>query len=262
MTAAPPIISVNGVVITPEQINAEVQYHPAPALLDARYQAMRALVVRELLLQRAAKIGLCDAESSSLKPDAVIDRLLQEEIKIPAPTESELRRYYENNLKQFYTSPLCEVSHILYLAPPEDAAARTAAQERATAALAELHTSPERFAEIALRDSACPSAKDGGSLGQISRNQTLPEFEEALLKMKAGDISAAPVASTVGYHIIQLQRRVEGNQLPYEAVAKWIEDHLCAQSWQRAVSQYIQVLAGEAEIVGFRLTSAETPLVQ
>lgn len=262
MTVASSVISVNGVAITPEQINAEVQYHPAPALLDAKYQAIQALVVSALLLQRATKLGLCGAELQSLKPDEVIDQLLQREIKVPEPIGSELRRYYQNNLKLFYTSPLFEVSHILYLAPPEDAAARRTAHGRAEESLAELRISPERFAEIARNCSACPSAKEGGSLGQITCNQTLPEFEDELMKMKAGDISAAPVASAVGYHIIQLHRRVEGSQLPYEAVAKWIEDHLRTQSWQRAVSQYIQVLAGEAEIVGFRLTSSETPLVQ
>ena len=87
------MITVNGVAITPEQINAEVQYHPAPALLEAKYQAMQALVVRELLAQRAAGLGLVEGDFS----DAVIDRLLQQEIEVPEPTAEETRRYYRNN---------------------------------------------------------------------------------------------------------------------------------------------------------------------
>jgi peptidyl-prolyl cis-trans isomerase C len=55
-----PGITVNGVKITIEQINSEVQYHPAPSLPDAKYQAMQALVIRELLIQQAIKLGLCD----------------------------------------------------------------------------------------------------------------------------------------------------------------------------------------------------------
>lgn len=51
-------------------------------------------------------------------------------------------------------------------------------------------------------------------------------------------------------------------QLPYEAVQDWIADYLKNQSWQRAVSQYIQILAGDAKISGFRLKAADTPLVQ
>lgn len=252
------MITVNGVAITPEQINAEVQYHPAPALLEAKYQAMQALVVRELLAQRAAGLGLVEGDFS----DAVIDRLLQQEIEVPEPTAEETRRYYRNNEKQFCTDPLFEVSHILYLAPPEDAEARRAALARAEQALAEITADPALFAGIARRDSACSSGREGGSLGQIAPGQTLPAFEEALQKMKAGEISAAPVASEVGYHLIHLHRRVESEQMPYEAVAARIGKHLRAQSWQRAVSQYIQLLAGEAEIIGFRLAGAETPLVQ
>lgn len=51
MVSLAPGIVVNGVKISPEQINFEVQYHPAATLEDARYAAMKALVIRELLLQ-------------------------------------------------------------------------------------------------------------------------------------------------------------------------------------------------------------------
>ena len=36
-----PGITVNGAKITPEEINLEVQYHPAENLFDAKYEAMR-----------------------------------------------------------------------------------------------------------------------------------------------------------------------------------------------------------------------------
>lgn len=55
MHALAPGISVNGILISPEQISAEVQYHPAPTLFDAKYEAMQALVIRELLIQEAIK---------------------------------------------------------------------------------------------------------------------------------------------------------------------------------------------------------------
>ena len=255
-------IKVNGVVITPEHIHTEMQYHPAPAVFDARYQAIRALVVRELLQQQVAKLGVAHSIDTSEFLDECIDTLLKQEIATPEPTEAECQRYYHNNAKQFMTSPLFEVAHILYLAPEENPAARAAALVKAEAALLELRAEPQIFSALAQRDSACSSARDGGRLGQITRDQTLPEFEDAVFKMKEGDISAAPVATEVGYHLIRLDRRVDGGLLPFEAVASRIEAHLKTQSWQRAVSQYIQILAGEAEIVGFRLLGAETPLVQ
>jgi peptidyl-prolyl cis-trans isomerase C len=257
MTSTPQPVSVNGIVITAEQINAEMQYHPAPAVFDARYQALRALVVRELLLQRAAQLGIKEENY-----DSTIDKLLVHEVKVPDLTEAECQRYYDSNKARFFTSPLMEVSHILYLAPPDVEDARKQAFERSMNALKQIQQNPDLFESIALAESACPSSKEGGRLGQITRRQTLPAFEAALVKMKAGEISATPVATQVGYHIIKVDRRVEGAQLPYESVKEWITDHLQSQSWQHAVNQYLQLLAGDARIRGFAIKSSDIPLVQ
>lgn len=257
-----PGITVNGIKITPDQINAEMQYHPAPSMFDAKYEAMRALVIRELLIQKAAQRGLCDEGQAVTEADDIIDRLLEQDIKLPDPDEETCKRYYENNRAKFITSPLFEVSHILYLAPPDDQAARQAALEKAKTALNTLRDHPQLFETFAKDHSACSSGRSGGHLGQISRGQTVPAFETALMAMKAGELCAAPVESEVGYHIIRVHQRVEGNTLPFESVQQWIADHLTQQSWQRAISQYIQILAGEAKISGFILKSADSPLVQ
>ncbi len=255
-------IDVNGILISNEEINAEIQYHPAESLFTARYEATKALVIREMLIQRATELGLCDRDEAVKNPDEIIDALLEQEIQVPEADIESCRRYYENNREKFFTSPLFEVAHILYMAPPEDDAARAEAFERASNALERLKASPELFAEIAKTDSACSSAKDGGRLGQISRGQTMPAFEAALFQMQEGEISAAPVASEVGYHIIKVFRRVEGRQLPFENVTDWIAQELQEKSWNRAFSQYIQLLAGRARITGFRLDGAQNPLVQ
>lgn len=257
-----PGVDVNGVKITPDQIGAEVQYHPAKTLPEAKYEAMQALVIRELLLQRASALGLSSHEESVKKNDLIIDTLLEKEISVPEPDAEICKRYYENNKKRFYTSPLFEVSHILYLAPPEDNEARAAAKAKAEDALSRLKDRPALFEILAREESGCSSAKEGGRLGQISKGQTLPSFEAALMAMKDGEVSAAPVATEVGYHIIKVHQHAEGKLLPFESVKDWIADFLKTQSWQRAFGQYVQILAGQANIKGFRLKSADTPLVQ
>lgn len=255
-----PGVSVNGIKITPEQINAEVQYHPARTLPEARYEAMQALVIRELLIQQAVRMGLC--EKAPENPDDVIDKLLAREISVPEPSREECERYYNNNKARFHTAPLFEVSHILYPAPPGDEAARCLAKEKAAFALGHIGRDPSSFAAIARSESACPSAREGGHLGQIGRGQTVPAFEAALQSMREGDISAEPVATEVGYHIIRVHKRAEGREIPFDAVAEWIAGFLKQQSWQRAFNQYVQILAGKAEISGFRLKGSDTPLVQ
>ena len=51
-------ITVNGVQISESEIGAEMQYHPAASKEQAFQLAARALVIRALLLQRAAELGL------------------------------------------------------------------------------------------------------------------------------------------------------------------------------------------------------------
>jgi peptidyl-prolyl cis-trans isomerase C len=254
-----PGITVNGIKITPEQISAEVQYHPASSLAEAKYQAMQALVIRELLLQQAVTCGLC---APAARPDEAIDRLLSQEIAVPEPGREECERYYNNNRKRFFTAPLFEVSHILYPAPPDDAPARRKARKKAEAALARIRKDDTLFEAVARAESACSSGREGGRLGQIGEGQTVPAFEAALLAMQEGDISTEPVATEVGFHIIRVHKRADGQLMPFEAVAEWIADSLKQESWRRAFSQYVQILAGQAKISGFLLKGADSPLVQ
>ncbi|MGH6902553.1 MAG: peptidylprolyl isomerase, partial [Geminicoccaceae bacterium] len=51
-------VLVNGVEISDHAINSELQYHPAGSVEEAREEAARALAVRELLLQAAARRGI------------------------------------------------------------------------------------------------------------------------------------------------------------------------------------------------------------
>lgn len=261
MVAAPGI-TVNGVKITPEQINAEVQYHPAESLPGAKYEAMQALVVRELLIQRAVDLELCTHDEGVKNPDEVLEALFEKEITVPDADKQTCQRFYEQNKERFFTSPLFEAAHILYPAPPGDEQARKAALEKAQKALERITRKPESFEAIAKTESACSSAKMGGHLGQVTKGQTTPAFETALLNMQEGDISAAPLASEFGYHLIKVHKRLEGKQLPFEAVHEWIADYLQRQSWQRAFNQYVQLLAGQAKVSGFQLKQADSPLVQ
>lgn len=262
MKTLAPGIEVNDIKISIDEINAEVQYHPAESLLAAKHEAMRALVIREMLLQRASEIGLCKRNEAIKNPDPVIDALLQQELNVPEADRETCLRYFENNKNRFFTSPLFEVSHILYMAPPEDNEARKNSYFKAQTALARLKAAPELFETIAREESACSSSKDGGRLGQISRWQTMPAFEAALFAMRTGDLSSEPVATEVGYHIIKVHEYAPGQQMPFENVADWIAKDLHQKSWEKAFHQYIQLLAGRCKISGFRLAGVQNPLVQ
>ena len=71
-----------------------------------------------------------------------------------------------------------------------------------------------------------------------------------------------PVATRFGYHVIQLDRVIAGRRLPFEVVERRIAGFLEASSWSRAVSQYVGILAGRAEIKGVELAGSTGALVQ
>jgi peptidyl-prolyl cis-trans isomerase C len=263
-------VFVNGVEISDHAINSELQYHPAGSVEEARAAAARALVVRELLLQMAADRGIerpdppehGHADHRETHDEALIRTLIAREVRTPEPDEATCRRFYERNLKRFRSPDLFEAAHILFAAKPDDAEATARAKEQATAALAAVRATPERFADLAREMSACPSAAHGGNLGQITRGQTVPEFETFLFNLEPGQICPVPVKTRFGYHVLRLDRRIEGRELPFEAVRDKIADYLREHVWRRAISQYLQLLVGRAEIRGIELDGASTPLVQ
>ena len=121
---------------------------------------------------------------------------------------------------------------------------------------------PQNFATIAKDISSCPSAAQGGNLGQITRGSTVPEFENALKKAKKTGLLMQPIESRYGYHIVEINQIIPGEILPLELVKEKIAAWLEASSWSKAVQQYIAILAGKSHITGIDLKSGEGPLVQ
>ena len=116
------MISVNGREISEAAVLSELQYHPAASPEAAREAAARALVVRELLLQRAEMLGIGGARATVEGEERAIDAVLTAGVRTPEPTPEECRRWYEAHRTDYEVPLLFEAAHILYLAPPDDAA--------------------------------------------------------------------------------------------------------------------------------------------
>jgi peptidyl-prolyl cis-trans isomerase C len=263
VTARAVAVSVNGVVLPRDAIAREAQHHPAPTPLAAWQAAARALAVRELLLQEARRVGVAaepltdSAGRRETEEEASMRALIEREVTVPEPDSETCRRYYQQNRRRFRSADLYEAAHILISVPAADRAAYERAREQAGAVLARLREHPQQFAELAAQLSGCPSAAQGGNLGQITSGQTTPEFEHALKALAPGSLCAEPVATRYGFHIIRLDRKIEGRELPFEAVAGQIAEYLAESVRRRAVAQYIARLAARAEIAGVELASAE-----
>jgi len=264
ISAKPRAVSVNGVTIPRDDIARETQNHAAKTPIDAWKQAARALVVRELLIQEAKRLGVVaepvkDNEGRRETDDeAAMRALMEREVVTPVADKAACRRYYENNRAKFRSPDLFEARHILLPVDPKDKVGRTVTLEMARAALAELKQSPERFSDMAAAISACPSGKTGGSLGQIGPGQTVPEFEKALASLAVGSLAPEPVETRYGFHIVWLDRRIDGRDLPFEMVEDRIAGWLNEKVRRVAVQQYLTILSERASIEGIEMHTASS----
>ncbi len=59
------------------------------------------------------------------------------------------------------------------------------------------------FEDLAKKYSQCPSSSEGGDLGIFSEGRMDETFEEAVLSLKVGEVTAKPVRTRFGYHLIK-----------------------------------------------------------
>lgn len=248
-----PVIRVGTVEFDEAAIARETPFHPAGSLAEAQLQAARALVVRELLSQRATMLGLpavVDAEGK--ENDQAMAALLERDLLVPEPDEAACRRFFETHRQRFSEPTRLQVRHILLAATPDDARARDAQYRLGQKLLRQLADAPERFAELAQRHSACPSREQGGELGWLSPGQTVAELDRALQHLPVG-LHERALASRYGWHVIRIDQRKEGRLLPYAQVAERVQHSLREQSTRCALRHYLLALEAEIGVEGVRL---------
>ena len=261
-------VIVNGVLIPEADILAEAQNHPAETPGAALAQSAHALAVRELLLQEAGRLGVAvpvtagEGKQEETGDDAIIRLLVEQEIDVPQAGDEECRRIYAVNRHRFCSDTIYEARHILFAVESTDAKARDAVRGKAENLAAHLSLHPEEFAGAAGEFSDCPSGQQGGNLGQLTTGSTVSEFERALETMTAGGTTPKLVESRFGFHLVVVDRKIDGEQLPFEHVQARIAAWLDAAAWAKAVAQYISILAGKADIQGVDMEASHGYLVQ
>ena len=259
-------IRVNASVIDEAGIAAEAARLAGTP--DPEAAARRTLAVRELLLQRAGELGLFEdgapreqvTFASREAEDEVIACLLDREVATPAATAEECRRHFDAHPERFTSGDLVEARHILFAVTPGTPV--SALRAKAEETLANLRAHPERFAQQAAELSNCPSGAQGGNLGQFGPGQMVKEFDAAVFGSDAVGVLPALLTTRYGFHIVAVDHRIAGRPLPFEQVERSIAAALEARVTAQALRQYVQLLAGRADIDGVDLGAAESPLLQ
>ena len=96
-------------------------------------------------------------------------------------------------------------SHILLMFDGSLRSTATRSQEEAHQKITELKekiSGGSDFAEVARRNSDCPSSTQGGDLGSFGRGMMVPEFEEPAFGLDVGATTDV-VTTDFGYHLIK-----------------------------------------------------------
>ncbi|MBY6049508.1 peptidylprolyl isomerase [Vannielia litorea] len=107
------------------------------------------------------------------------------------------------------------------------------------------------FAEVAKVKSTGPSGPNGGALGWFGAGMMVPEFETAVMAMKAGEVSA-PVQTQFGWHVIKLNE----TRLKDKPDMAAVKDQLTEEVQRAAVDE---VIASAVEKAGVEKAEGEIP---
>lgn len=234
-------------------------------------EELRQRACTELLRQAAQRAGLLDAADApaadgviSEAASAAIEALLERELKLPEPDEQACRRHHAAHESAYRTGERVRARHILLAVTPgvDVAALRKQAESVFLDVRCHDDQAADGFGEAARKWSNCPSAEQGGDLGWLEAGDCAPEFARELFGRAEVGVLPRLVHSRFGLHIVEVLERSPGAERPFEAVRGAVAAALRQQAFVTALRQYLRVLAGEADVEGVELESADTPLVR
>lgn len=252
-----PVARINGVPL-----------HAAGDMLPP--DALRQRACTELLRQQAQREGLLSQDdapgldgATSAEASQAIERLLEQALQVPEPSEEACRRYHAAHPTLGGQGERVRLRHVLFAVTP--GVDVKLLRQRAEGVLLDLRCADDdgaRFAAAAGQWSNCPSGQEGGELGWLSAEDCAPEFAREVFGTQEVGVLSRLVHSRFGLHVVEVCERQPGQELPFEQVRTSVALMLRQQAWVNALRQYLQLLAGEAEVEGVHLDAADTPLVQ
>jgi peptidyl-prolyl cis-trans isomerase C len=168
------------------------------------------------------------------------------------PTDKEINDFYQKNRDKFKVPEAVHVRHILVAkAAGDDDKVKAEKKAKAEDLRREL-LAGANFAEIAKKNSDCPSKETGGDLGVFTRGEMVKQFENAAFSQEVNAIG--PVVETeYGFHIIQVLERHAPEALALDDRMKGnISAFLEQQKQQGAFDAILKKLRDKAKITVYR----------
>ncbi|MGJ7517637.1 peptidylprolyl isomerase [Pseudomonas baetica] len=256
-----------------DQGRAVASIRSPSAYKQLRKAALDALIDKELLWQEAVKRGvvISDATVQSqvdqtrqtmggaqvfarrledagfdeaayieyTRRDLAAQQVFSELTKVGEPEEKQVRAFFEEHRAEMNRPEEVQVRHILIKVPQGAEASTVEAARLRLEAIRKKIGQGADFASVARDSSEDASASQGGDLGYFSRGRMLPEFEAAAFALAPGAVSE-PVRTSVGWHLIYLENRMEAADVTEEQGLDMVRAYLVRQ---KQVQARLQVLA-------------------
>lgn len=174
-----------------------------------------------------------------LKVEAILEKVGARAEKV---SDMDVDLYYQYHPDQFRRQETRLARHILITINDTIAEnTRVEARKRIDAIAARLKKEPQRFEEQALKHSECPTALDGGKLGDLPRGKLFPELDKALFELNAGEVSGV-LESELGFHVLLCDAVTEASVLTLAKARPHIRKVMeqkrkraCQQAWVKAL---------------------------
>ena len=202
-----------------EALMAQATKQGQPKTPELEAQVRDEVVLREMFLQEAEKRGMASTADYKSQMEMARQTILIRELfgdyqKKNPVTDDEVKAEYEK-FKGQSAGTEYRARHILV--EKEDEAKALIAQIKGGA----------KFEDLAKKSSKDPgSGANGGDLDFAAPGSYVPEFSQAMVKLKKGEMTETPVKSQFGFHIIKLEDTREAKFPPIEEVKPQIEQRL------------------------------------
>lgn len=233
------IAVVNGKAIPTTRVDAMVKQMVQQGQQDTpemRSMIKDELINREMLAQEADKQGLsgrADIKSQiDLARQSIVIRAMVTEYLSKSPIKDEDVKAEYDKVKGAAGAKEYHARHILV--DKEDDAKGIIAKIKGGA----------KFEDLAKTSKDPGSAEQGGDLGWAPPDAFVKPFSEAMLALKAGEYTQAPVQSQFGFHVIKLEAVRDAQFPPFEEIKAQIAESL----QQRKLQAYQQDLKKKAKI--------------
>lgn len=223
-------ITLGHMIVTKGQLPEQYRNLPDDVLFDGILEQLIQQVVlsQSLGAEVPARAQLMiDNEIRAILAGQVLDRVIGE-----ALTEEAIQAAYNARFEGAEPTTEYNASHILVETEEEAADIRQQLVDGAD------------FAELAREKSTGPSGPNGGNLGWFSAGMMVAPFEEAVLALDVGQISA-PVETQFGWHVITLNETRLQDAPEIDAV----REELQAGIQRQAVEAAITGLTENAEVI-------------